>query len=307
MRAIGVDIGGTTTRAAVVDEHARTCHQTRFATPVDGTGDDLFSHIHAAVLSLERQAATEGDGAVALGVALPGPVDRQRQRVTRSINLPFLADRNIVEDLRSTTDLPVFLMTDADATTWGEYSALASARGCFAHLRLGTGAACGVIADGRLIDLSSGRTDHLDALVVHHGEKAASCRCGKRGCLEAAASGPAILAEAAACGHAADLFEIQREWEKRIAWAVQVVERAGSATLNAVNSIRRTFEADPVVLGGGVIECLPCMLDVIHQLANADRTNDADQSVPAIQRARLGDSAGTIGAALLALQPSCQT
>lgn len=305
MRAMGVDVGGTTTRVAVVDEHARVFHQTRFATPIDRTGDKLFSRLNAAVIALEKQAATEGDVLTALGVAVPGPVDRPRQRVTRSINLPFLADRDVVHDLRSATDLPIFLTTDADAATWGEYAALASTPDIFAHLRLGTGIACGVIADGRVVDLSNGRTDHLDALVVNGAADAAVCRCGKRGCLETVASGIAICEEAMVRGYAADLAELQRGWDGRRTWAVEIVEEVASATMKAVEQIGRTYGVDSIVLGGGVIETLPGILAGISKLVDDRGGRDLESANPGVQRARLGDSAGVVGAALLAMQSNC--
>jgi predicted NBD/HSP70 family sugar kinase len=123
-------------------------------------------------------------------------------------------------------------MTDADAATWGEYSACTSRPGAFVHLRVGTGVACGIVVDDRLQPTDADRTTHWKVLVVDDHPDAIACPCGLRGCLETIASGPALEAQARKMGWADGLLGLQKAWQRRSPSSLGVVD--GCARLIAV-------------------------------------------------------------------------
>jgi len=310
MFTIGIDVGGTQTRAAGVNSDGRILASRRSPTP--RSGDELFDWI---VLEIQRIRSESGCGpASAVGLALPGIVDRERGLLVRSVNLPFLQSRPIREELANRIGLPVSLMSDADAATWGEYSACTPRPGAFVHLRLGTGVACGIVVDDRLRSTGASRTTHWDALVVDDGPDAASCPCGLRGCLETIASGPALERQAATMAYEDGLAGLQSAWGRCEPAARVIVDRVADALVSAISNLKSQIHdcplphgrgsegTDPlrvlVCLGGGVITALPCLLD---QTAIRLRSRDDDFTRRiTVHPSRLGDDAGVIGAAMLA-------
>ncbi|MCH7871267.1 MAG: ROK family protein, partial [Planctomycetes bacterium] len=178
----------------------------------------------------------------------------------------------LAEALSARVDADARLCTDAEAATWGEYSAPAFRARRFVHLRLGTGIGCGVVLDGRLQRLDLDRTTHLEALVVDHGEDAALCGCGLRGCLELVASGEVLLQQDAS----------------------GIAERVTPAIITALENLTRQFDPEVIVIGGGVLSRFGALQDSIM------RSADLSLNLAPIECARLGDDAGVIGAARVA-------
>jgi len=310
MFTIGIDVGGTQIRVAAVDPDGRILSPRRAPTP--RSGDELFDWI---ALEIQRiRSESESGPASAVGLALPGIVDRERGLLVRSVNLPFLESRPIREELANRIGLPVSLMSDADAATWGEYFACTPQPGAFVHLRLGTGVACGIVVDDRLQSTGINRKTHWEVLVVDDGSEAAPCPCGLRGCLETIASGPALERQAATMGYEDGLAGLQSAWGRCEPAARVVVDRVADALVSAISNLKSQIHdcplphgrgsegTDPlrvlVCLGGGVITALPCLVD---QTAIRLRSRDEDfMRCVTVHPSRLGDDAGVIGAAMLA-------
>ena len=323
--AIGIDVGGTQARFARVENGrvagdvwlgmTQTCRSPREFLFLVTQGLRPFNHVATAN---PRQVALPDHP---IGLALPGLVDQQRGCLTRSVNLPFLENFPIRAELAKLTDCAVHLMTDAAAATWGEYQALPSRPPTFAHLRLGTGIALGIVRDGALVDLDTGRARHLDVLVVERGADALECRCGLCGCLETIASGRAVTEQWSACGGADGLDELRTAFgnkpipelarlpdlitaggvsELRAAFlrgdslAMGIVERARHGMGQALRNIARQFGVTHGSLGGGVVQRFPELAELVFTDARA-------QGTMVVEGARLRDDAGVIGAARLAL------
>jgi len=295
MFTIGIDVGGTQIRVAAVDPDGRILSPRRAPTPP--SGDELFDWI---ALEIQRiRSESECGPASAVGLALPGIVDRERGLLVRSVNLPFLESRPIREELANRIGLPVSLMSDADAATWGEYLACTPEPGAFVHLRLGTGVACGIVVDDRLQSTGIDRRTHWEVLVVDDGPEAAPCPCGLRGCLETIASGPALESRAARMGFAHGLDGLQQAWERNEPGARTIIDSVANATASAICNLKSQILNGAVVyLGGGVITALPCL---VEQTAIRLRSrDDAFTRCITVHPSRLGDDAGVIGAAMLA-------
>lgn len=323
--AIGIDVGGTQARFARVENGrvagdvwqgmTQTCRSPREFLFLVTQGLRPFNHLATA----NPHQLTLPDHPI--GLALPGLVDQQRGCLTRSVNLPFLENFPIRAELAKLTGCVVHLMTDAVAATWGEYQALPSPPPTFAHLRLGTGIALGIVSAGAIVELDTGRTRHLEVLVVEKGADAVECRCGLRGCLETIASGRAATEQWSACGGADGLDELRTAFgnkpipelarlpdlvtaggvsELRAALlrgdtlAMGIVERARRGIGKALRNIARQFGVTHGSLGGGVVQRFPELAELVIADARA-------QSTMVVDLARLGDDAGVIGAARLAL------
>jgi len=298
MFTIGIDVGGTTTRAAAVDAHGRILSSRRAPTP--GGRAELLAWIVRAVQNLEHEFP--GETAVGVGLALPGLVDSEQGRLIRSVNLPFLEGFSIGEELAGAAGRAFMLMTDADAATWGEYGACTPRPKAFVHLRLGTGVACGIVVDDKLQSTGLSRRTHWDGLVVDDGPNATPCPCGLRGCLETIASGPAIEQQSAGLGCNGGLAGLQDAWERKEPTARTIIDEVARAIASAIGNLKSQISNDAVVcLGGGVVRALPCLVE-----QTVDRLRSPGESAPDFATdidmiaAKLGDDAGVIGAAMLA-------
>ena len=295
MLAIGIDVGGTSIRAAAIDSVGRVLSSRRAPTP--RSFDDFCEWIVDAVQHIREDTAN--GTVIGVGLALPGVVDAERGMVKRCVNLPFLQAWPLRDELSKNTGLAVRLMTDADAATWGEYSACAPRPRAFVHLRLGTGVACGIVVEDRLQPTDLDRTTHWNVLVADRSPNALPCPCGLRGCLETIASGPALEAHAARMGFANGLDGLQQAWERNESAACEIVDDAARGLMTAIGNLKSQISNDFVVcLGGGAITALPCLLE---QTAKRLRSFDPDFTRRvALHQSRLGDDAGVVGAAMLA-------
>jgi len=296
--AIGVDVGGTTTRVAKVDASGLVISSRRGPTGLDAVA--LLRWIAECVHDVIAESASKGSKADCIGVALPGIVDRTKRELVRSVNLPALEGRQFADELEEVVGLPVALMTDAEAATWGEYAAGRRHRGCFAHIRLGTGIACGIVRDGRLIPADPTRKTHWESLVVDRSPEALKCPCGLRGCLELFASGRALEEQARAIGLREGIVGLQAAFAAGHAESGEIVRATARAVCMAIGNLAGEFGMETVLIGGGVIERMPCLLGEVEMAIESGRDECFGTARLTTGRSRLGDDAGVIGAALLA-------
>lgn len=297
--AIGVDVGGTSTRFALVDSAGRVYAHQKRPTLATRSTDEFLRWLVQGLTSLIPETTSptsvQPNRLSNIGLAVPGLVHQPRGCVIRSVNLSFLEGMAIRSALAEATGCVVKLMTDSAAATWGEFRASDVPPSHFAHLRLGTGIACGVVRDGQLVDLDEGRTTHLSALVVEHGTDAVICPCGLRGCLETIASGRALAEQWSAAGGEGTLPALRSAYVNNHNAARKIVNRASAGLRVAISQVARELGVAQICLGGGVSDHFP-------ELANLVIAKATPGSSPTVRCALLGDQAGVIGAALLAMQ-----
>lgn len=292
----GVDVGGTHSRLAVVDDTGRIIHSVRTTTPRDADGAALCDWIVASLVEMSERCGSLDPHFVdhPLGVAVPGMLDSTRRRVVRSVNLPFLQVGVLAERIERAACRSVALTTDAEACAFGEYHADANRPTAFAHLRLGTGVACGLVIAGRPVLPPRTGDGHVDVLVVQHGEDAPECACGRRGCLESVAGGRA-LERAGPSGTLASLEQAASLGDEA---SRAVVDRAARGIRTAIQQLGEQLAIDVVVLGGGVFDHLPLLAKTVSR---REALPGESRHMPRVRWAQLGDLAGVIGAARLAL------
>jgi len=345
MIAIGIDVGGTQTRVGAVDDGDRIVAIRRCETVRDADGSALVDRLVRTIDEVLSDSRDERDVAVPIGMALPGLLDRDRRLVVRSVSLPCLEGKPIADELTQQTAHPVYLATDAEAATWGEYTARSPRPRDFVHLRLGTGIGCGAVVNGELQRLDLDRSGHLDELVIDDGPRAEdapwrapTCPCGKRGCLETVASGPALSQRTMRSGFAervsdcvqlstADqsperkrrgerprarawgsdknvryaldhLLRLQLAWEQGDPSARALVDETSRTIAIALGNLARRFNPEVICIGGGVAEACPCLVDEAKRCFAEIKTASVVRCP--IEPAILGDDAGILGAALLA-------
>ncbi|GIG59286.1 kanosamine kinase [Longispora fulva] len=253
---LGLDLGGTKvalraeTDTGVVREHVFRWH---------GRGLESDLAQLAAEVELFRQQVP--DGFAGVGVALPAAVGTDGL-VTAWPNRPEWLGLNARRTFHALFgDIPVGWADD------GALGALAEARasGCddvLLYVGVGTGVGGGLVVDGVLWpgpDRGSFEIGHL--VTDADGPK---CRCGRRGCLQATASGPATLARAARLrGADVGYDELQQGLLADEEWAVQSVDRSCHRLAVAITGVRELLHPSLVVVGGGFAAGLPCFADTV--------------------------------------------
>lgn len=307
--AIGIDVGGTGTKGGIVSREGDVVERCKVATDVHAGTKGI---LEVADRLLESAGRT-GLQVEAIGVGAAGFVDFAKGSVTFSPNLVY-DDPHISNALRSHTGLRALVDNDANAAAWGERT-FGSARGLdhLAMLTLGTGVGSGFVVDGRLLRGSTGAGAEFGHLVID--PDGPDCKCGLKGCLEQFASGQAIarMGRAAAlkdpessmiafAGSAdkissADVARAAREYDQT---ARAVLREAGHALAIGLSNIVNLFDPQVIVLGGSVAKAGEAYLgparDGLAQMTSAQRRRPMRLDVT-----KLGDDAGILGAAALAL------
>ncbi|MEU3569783.1 ROK family protein [Kitasatospora sp. NPDC036755] len=198
----------------------------------------------------------------AVGVAMPATVDRSG-RVTTWPNRPYWTGLDLGAALRE-----LFPGAEARWADDGDLAALAEARlaGCrdVVYLGVGTGIGGGVVLDGRLLPGIGRGSCEIGHLVVDRS--GAVCACGRRGCVQAVASGPATLRRAAELrGAPVEFAELATAFAAGDGWATAAVEESCDALAAAAVGVSELTSPELVLVGGGFAHGLPGFTDLVAE------------------------------------------
>ncbi|WP_405700565.1 ROK family protein [Streptomyces sp. NBC_00069] len=253
---LGVDIGGTKV-AFRVEAGAECVDESAFRWgPRHSADRDLAQLAH----HVEQLRARLGVPLRAVGVAMPGTVD-PAGRVTAWPSRPEWNGLDLDASLRA-------LFPEA-AVAWaddGDLGALAEARaaGCddLLYLGVGTGIGGGLVLQGALCPGLGRGSFEIGHVIVAMG--GARCVCGRRGCLQAIASGPATLGRAALLrGAPAPFEELRRALREGAPWAVTAVEETSRALAAAVAGVQELVHPRLALIGGGFTAGLPELVGLV--------------------------------------------
>ncbi len=307
---IGIDLGGTNCRAALVTESGQLLGLRRMETRADEGLDSLLERVVVLCRELTSEATEGGLTVRAVGLGSPGVIAPDGT-VLSSPNLPLLNGLCLPSQIAERIDLPVALFNDANAAAWGE-GRFGAGRpfSSFIALTLGTGVGGGLVLGGRLwsgADGAAGEAGHL--MVEPEGRP---CGCGSRGCLEQNASATGIARtfreRLAAEGHAswggrplaaatsAVIAEAAREGDSAARFAFS---EAGRRLGQALAGVANLLNLEAALITGGAASGLDLMrLDLEGELR--DRAFAVAAHRMQIIPGELGDRAGILGAADLA-------
>lgn len=307
--AIGVDVGGTTVKAGVVDMSGTLLDRVELPTEAGAATKSAIEIVERAI----EMAEERGTVVVTVGVGAAGFVDVRSGSITFSPNLVY-DDPDLADAIAARVNLPVMVDNDANAAAWGE-RAVGAARGTndMALLTLGTGCGSGFVVNGRVLRGCTGAGAEFGHVVVD--PEGPPCPCGLRGCTEQFVSGTAIARmarEAAREDPSTSMVSFAGSVEKITAYDVaraarqldetarSVLRRAGRMLGIAMSNVVNIFDPEVIVLGGRVIEAgEPFLGPARDQLARM--MNDQRRRPMRLQLSALGANAGIVGAAALAV------
>ncbi|MEO6122436.1 MAG: ROK family protein [Ilumatobacteraceae bacterium] len=287
---IGLDIGGTKLAGVVIDPSGSVVARVRRPTPL-GDGEAV---IKACIQTSEELLAVARSGGLAVGpiaIAMPGTIDKMGGTIVDS---PVLSMHNVpmVEITHRALGHPVTILHDVKAAAFGELVAGAGiGQADIAYLNLGTGVSMAFVFGWKVHQGSHGTAGEIGHVVaVPDG---LLCNCGRRGCLETVASGPAIARAAGQPdGRLETVAEAARNGDERALTAMaDAAEHLGRVLADFV----MVMDVGMLMVGGGVSAVGDPLLVPLQ--ASLDRhLADVVEQVTVVSAALGGDS-GVIGAA----------
>ncbi|WP_328481192.1 ROK family protein [Streptomyces sp. NBC_00377] len=295
---IALDVGGTGMKAALVGADGTLLHRARRPTGRERGPDAVVAGILDFAGELREHGLRRfGGPAAAAGVAVPGIVDEANGVAAYAANLGW-RDVPLRELLAARLGTPVALGHDVRTGGLAE-GRIGAGRGAdrFLFVALGTGIAGAIGVDGRVEAGAHGFAGEIGHIVVRPG--GTPCPCGQRGCLERFASAAAVSeAWAAACGDPeADAADCAKAVASGDPNAVRIWQTAVDALADGLVTALTLLDPRTLVIGGGLAEAGETLF---APLRDAVRRRVTFQKLPEIVPAALGDSAGCLGAGLLA-------
>ncbi|WP_411151380.1 ROK family protein [Streptomyces sp. A30] len=296
---IALDVGGTGMKAALVGASGELLHQARRATGRERGPEVVVEGILGFAAELRAYGVEHlGEPAAAAGVAVPGIVDEDRGIAAYSANLGW-RDVPLRELLGERLGgVPVALGHDVRTGGLAE-GRIGAGKGAdrFLFVPLGTGIAGAIGIGGRVEAGAHGFAGEIGHIVVRPGGTA--CPCGQRGCLERYASAAAVSETwAAACGDpGADAADCAKAVASGDPDAVRVWQDAVDALADGLVTALTLLDPRTLIIGGGLAESGETLFT---PLRHAVQRRITFQKPPEIVPAALGDTAGCLGAGLLA-------
>ncbi|TDD96871.1 ROK family glucokinase [Jiangella asiatica] len=305
---IGVDVGGTKIAAGIVDEKGVIGARARRETPSQDP-----AAIVDTIIEVTRELAAKQE-VEAVGVGSAGFIDSARSRVLFAPNLAW-RDVPVRDQVAAATGLPTVVENDANAAAWGEFRfGAAEDVDDMILLTIGTGVGGGLVLDSQIYRGAHGVAAEVGHMrVVPDGHL---CGCGLHGCLEAYASGTALVREARAAASlpsAERLLEMAGGDPQRITGplvteaaaegdelAIVLIAQVGRWLGEAMGSFVALFDPAVFVIGGGVSEAGDLLLRPVDEALRKQITGAGHRPEPEVRLATLGNDAGVIGAADLA-------
>ncbi|PYT36069.1 MAG: ROK family protein [Acidobacteria bacterium] len=310
--AIGIDIGGTKVAGGLVDACGEI--HVRSRTPMVTTGDASkgLAAVSAAIQALFPDAA-ERPRIEAIGICAPGPLNPLTGMIINPPNLAIWHNYPLAKEMRRLYNVNVKIDNDANAAALAEakWGAGRGYRNVF-YASIGTGIGTGIIFDGRIYHGRTGAAAEGGHIGID--SNGPTCNCGKHGCIETLAAGPAIgrrggqklsrypkslLGELANGNADAVTSEmVGRAYAARDPAAEEVIRETLDLLAYWLGSIIDLLEPEVIVIGGGVSTMLAPCLNEIRERWRGACLNPAPMEIPLVL-ARYGEDAGIAGAAAL--------
>ncbi len=304
--ALGIDLGGTQVRAALVDESGNVHRRTAMHTDVLGGPVAVLGQMEQMLAEVCQGGMR--DKVVGLGISAPGPLDTAAGLVINIPTLPGWQDFPIRQIAADLFDLPVILENDGIAAAFGEWQ-YGAGRGLdhLVYVTVSTGIGGGVIVDRHLLHGRRGMAAHLGHMKL--APDGPRCSCGALGCFEAFAAGSALgraaqaeadanpsgsLARYAKHGKltAGDVVRAAREADPV---ALRLLDQEARYLGEGFTALLHLYSPDVIVMGGGVSKAFDLLYPGIDAVIQATAM-EPFRSVR-IVTAELQDNAGLIGMA----------
>jgi glucokinase len=307
--AVGVDIGGTKVLGALVDDRGTVLREHRVSSPAD------WIPMRDAIVAVIDELRAGVPELHAVGIGAAGMIDLEGV-IHYAPNVPGFRRVPVQAALAELTGLPTVVDNDANTAAYAELR-LGAARG-LDHamvITLGTGIGGGLVVDGKVLRGANGFAAEVGHFQVD--PEGPMCACGERGHWEAIASGtalgrmareaatagdaPGVLAAAGGVVDAIDGYHVSAAARDGAADALALVDRYSYAVAIGLVGLANVFDPSVIAIAGGLVNDGELFMDPIRRHFLGHIEGSEYRPAPEIVPAALGERAGVVGAALLAL------
>lgn len=313
-KRIGIDVGGTNVKIALVDGNGKIIYSNSVPTYAKMGYEYTVNNIKQAIKDLMKETNTTPSDIEGIGFDFPGQVDCKTGVVKLAPNIPGWVNVPIAQMIEDEFHIPTRIDNDVRCAALGELK-FGAGRGCenFICITVGTGIGSGIVINGKVVrgaTNAAGELGHIK-LQMNGGP---ICGCGDTGCLEASASGPAIVAMAqeyikggkstkfremaAVEGGEITPYMVAKAAEEGDPVAKRIFEIVGEYIGIGLTSVINLLNPERVIIGGGVAESGELLLGPIRKTIKERAMVVAGNAVEIVP-AQLGNSAGVIGASML--------
>lgn len=312
-KRIGIDVGGTNVKIALVDGEGKIIYSNSVPTYAQMGYEYTVNNIKQAIRDLMKETNTDAKEIEGIGFDFPGQVDYKTGVVKLAPNIPGWVNIPIAQMIEEEFNIPTRIDNDVRCAALGELK-FGAGKGCenFVCITVGTGIGSGLVINGQLVRgaaNAAGEIGHIK-LQMNGGP---ICGCGDTGCLEAFASGPSIVAmaqeylkggkstkfrEMAGADGEITPYIVAKAAEAGDPVAKRIFEIVGTYIGMGLVSVINLLNPEKVIIGGGVAAAGDLLLDPIRKTIKERAMVVAGNSVEIVP-AELGNSAGVIGASML--------
>ena len=311
---VGVDLGGTTTKLAFLNQNGDLIHNWEIPTDISEKGENIPTDIAHAISTKLKQLGERKEKLLGVGIGAPGPVDGEKGIIYEAINLGW-KHYPLCEVMTKLMGLPVVVENDANMAALGEmWKGAGSGSKDLVCVTLGTGVGGGVITNGAIVQGVSGAAGEIGHIIVEL-ENGFPCNCGLSGCLETIASATGMVrlamqhlnssrsseSQLAAClsaqGYltAKDITDCARKGDE---YAQFIVDRVSYYLGYALANVANTLNPQTIIIGGGVSRAGDFLLRNVEKYFRQFTFIRVKESTK-LSIATLGNDAGVTGAARL--------
>ncbi|MCX5681731.1 MAG: ROK family protein [Candidatus Omnitrophica bacterium] len=310
---IGVDVGGTKISGALINLKGKILIRAKIPSPKKAQAKGVTNAIACVIAEILKKTRSKKITVLGIGIGVPGIVDVTRRKIINTPNIR-LSGVLLASIIQKKFKIKVLLENDVNLGTLGEktFGSAKHARNVVG-LFPGTGIGGGIIINNELVSGSHGAAGELGHMIMDL--RGPFCGCGNRGCLEALASRWAIERDIhkAIKNHKKTIIKkliknnlaviksgiLKEALKKKDSLTKKIMSEKSKILGQACINLRRIFDPEMIILGGGLIEaCGDFMLPIIRKTVRADRFFKKLKPCP-ILPSTLGDDAVLLGAAAL--------
>jgi len=295
---IGIDLGATRLKMAVVDEKGKCFYRREVDTLFRSDRAALIDSIVSNVKDIIKTSGITKRDILGVGIGVPGPVDSKKGVVRYFPNIKGWEKVPLKSILEKRLRIRVVLDNDVNAMTLGEYR-FGAGKGAenLVCLTLGTGVGGGIIINGEIYrgsTMCAGEIGHIPL-----NEKGPICNCRGIACLERYIGNRYILYRSKKIfGKNITLKRLDDLARKGNKKAISIWEDVSRKLAVALTGVVNLLNPDIIVIGGGVSNAGELIFGPLRRELKARAMRNQARHVKII-RAKLGDNAGIIGASLL--------
>lgn len=314
-KLLGIDLGGTTTKFAIMKPQGEIQQRWSIQTDVLNDGNNIIPNIIDSInhhLQLYQMSSKQFQG---IGIGTPGSVDYQTGTVDSAFNLNWDRPMALKEQIELHTNIPVQVENDANVAALGErWLGAGKNSDNVAFVTLGTGVGGGIIINGQIIHGQGGSAGEIGHMTIN--PQGYRCTCGKKGCLETVASATGIVHVARDYAQeyagdselkasldngddltAKDVFDLAKQNDPL---ALKVTSAVCDQLGLALSIVAVTINPQYIIIGGGVSNAGDFLLQRVQESYNRYVFSSVKKTTT-LTLATLGNEAGVIGAASLIL------